>query len=54
MGLMVSDAGDSVILGAAEDGCRTYRDVLPAAAHWLGQPVPKCMFIPVCASDLEF
>jgi hypothetical protein len=42
--LMVSDAGDTAILGVAERGYRTYRDVLPANAYWMGQPVPRCTF----------
>jgi len=44
---MVSDVGDSGVLGVTEHGCRAYRNVLPAAAHWLGQPVPRCTFAPL-------
>ena len=42
--LVVSDdsmRAIAAILGVAEKILRAHRDVLPAAAHWLGQPVPK-------------
>ena len=40
----VSDAGDGGVLEWLNVDCRAYRNVLPATARWLGQPVPRCTF----------